>query len=348
VMQNFIAHRSRCNQPGIQHMTLKRSSSLLLIAFFGIALFGAFMGAAAQAQPAYPSRPVTLVVPYPAGGSADILARLVAQKLGERLQQAVVVDNKAGAGTAIGAKAVASAAADGYTLLLGTVSSQAINPAMNKVGYDPTKDFVGVAPIAAIPFVLVANPAFAANTLAEVVAQAKASPGKLAYASAGPGTSNHLAGELLASAANISLLHVPYKGSAPALNDVLAGHVPLMFDLQATALPYVQSGKLKALAVTSKDRSPLLPRVPTMREAGLPDYEVSAWFGVFAPSAVPGAIVAKLNADITAIMQAPDMQKKLRELGAEPETSSLDAYAKYTRDEAGKWAAVVKRAGLAP
>ena len=326
-------------------MTLKRSSSLALL---GIVFFGAYMGATAHAQPAYPNRPVTLVVPYPAGGAADILARLVAQKLGERLQQAVVVENKAGAGTAIGAKAVASAAADGYTLLMGTVSSQAINPAMAKVGYDPTKDFVGIAPIAAIPFVLVANPAFAANTLAELVAQAKANPGKLAYASAGPGTSNHLAGELLASAANISLLHVPYKGSAPALNDVLAGHVPLMFDLQATALPYVQSGKLKALAVTSKERSPLLPRVATMREAGLPDYEVSAWFGVFAPGTVPSAIVTKLNADITAIVQAPEMQKKLRELGAEPETSSVDAYAKYTRDEVGKWAAVVKRAGLAP
>jgi len=332
-------------------MTLKRSSSLLLITFFGIALFGAFMGDAAQAQPAYPSRPVTLVVPYPAGGSADILARLVAQKLGERLQQAVVVDNKAGAGTAIGAKAVASAAADGYTLLLGTVSSQAINPAM-ALGM-PNLPILGgsrfsIAGIGVVPNVIVVHPDLPVKSMAAFIELAKKSSTPLTYATAGIGTSNHLAGELLASAANISLLHVPYKGSAPALNDVLAGHVPLMFDLQATALPYVQSGKLKALAVTSKDRSPLLPRVPAMREAGLPDYEVSAWFGVFAPSAVPGAIFAKLNADITAIMQAPDMQKKLRELGAEPETSTLDAYAKYTRDEAGKWAAVVKRAGLAP
>ncbi len=171
-----------------------------------------------------------------------MVARVLGQKLGERLGQTVVIENKAGAGTAIGARAVATSAPDGYTLLLGTVSSQAINPAMSKVGYDPLKDFIAVAPVAAIPFVLVANPAMPAVSVREVLALAKASPGKIAYASAGPGTSNHLAGELMASTAGIDLLHVPYKGSAPALNDVLAGHVPMMFDLLATALPNVQSG----------------------------------------------------------------------------------------------------------
>ena len=180
----------------------------------------------AQSSGAYPNHPVTLVVPYPPGGSADVLARAIGQKLGERLGQPVVVENKAGAATAIGAKAVAHAPADGYTLLLGTVSSQAINPAMNKVGYDPVADFVPVAPLASIPFVFVANPAVPVSSVADVIALAKSKPGEIGYASAGPGTSNHLAGELFASEAKIKLLHVPYKGSAPALNDVLAGHVP--------------------------------------------------------------------------------------------------------------------------
>jgi tripartite-type tricarboxylate transporter receptor subunit TctC len=307
----------------------------------------AAFGPAVHAQ-AYPARPVTMVVPYPPGGSADILARAVGQKLGEKLGQTVVVDNKPGAGTAIGAKAVAAAPADGYTLLLGTVSSHAINPAMTKVGYDPVKDFVAVSPIAAIPFVLVAHPSMSATTLSDVVSLARATPGKIAYASAGAGTSNHLAGELLASSAQVSLLHVPYKGSAPALNDVLAGHVPMMFDLLATALPNVQSGKLKALAVTSRSRTPLLPNVPTAHESGLRDYEVTAWFGIFAPAGTPAAVVSRLNADLTAILQAPDMQKRLRDLGAEPETSAQEAYARFVRDEAGKWAGVVQKAGLAP
>jgi tripartite-type tricarboxylate transporter receptor subunit TctC len=307
----------------------------------GIALTG-------HAQTAYPKHMITLVVPYPAGGSGDILARDVGQKLGERLGQVVVVENRGGAGTAIGARYVAAAAPDGYTLLLGTVSSQSINPAMTKVGYDPLKDFTAIAPLASIPFVLVANPALAAKTVADVVAMAKAKPGELTYASAGIGTSNHLAGELLASAAGVKMLHVPYKGSAPALTDVIAGHVPLMFDLQATALPYVQAGKLKALAVTGKTRSSLLPDVPTAIESGLPGYEVTAWFGVFAPAGLPRPILERLNTEITAVLKTPDMQKRLQDLGAEPDYGTPEAFAEFNRSEAVKWAAVVKSAGLAP
>jgi tripartite-type tricarboxylate transporter receptor subunit TctC len=287
-------------------------------------------------------------VPYPPGGSADVLARAVGQKLGERLGQPVVVENKAGAATAIGAKAVARAPADGYTLLLGTVSSQAINPAMNKVGYDPVADFVPVAPLASIPFVFVANPAVPVSSVADVVALAKSKPGELAYASAGPGTSNHLAGELFASEAKIKLLHVPYKGSAPALNDVLAGHVPLMFDLQATSMAHIQGGKLKPLAVTTRERSSLLPNVPTMAEAGVPGFEVSAWFGLFAPAGVPQPIVERLNADVTAILKSPEMQKQLHDLGAEPELGTPAQYASFAKAEAAKWAQTVKGAGLAP
>lgn len=321
----------------------------LLRIFFGMLLVVAtLLGVNAQAEVVYPERPITLVVPYSPGGSADILARLVGQKLGERLGQPVVVENRAGAGTAIGARAVAAAPADGHTLLLGTVSSQAINPAMNKVGYDPLKAFTAVAPLASIPFVLVAHPSLEVGSVSELVAMAKVRPGKVGYASAGPGTSNHLAGELLAAAAQVSLLHVPYKGSAPALNDVLAGHVPVMFDLLTTALPVVQSGKLKALAVTSRERAMLLPRVPTVNESGLPNYEVTAWFGVFAPAGVPAPIVARLNAELTSVIQAADMQKHLRELGAEPELAGVDAYARHVREEVLKWGGVVKRAGLAP
>lgn len=320
-------------------MNLRRCVLLLCLSA------GAPLGLLAQG-PAYPAKPVTLVVPYPPGGSADILARSIGQELAVRLGQPVVVENKAGAGTAIGAKAVATAAPDGHTLLLGTVSSQAINPAMNKVGYDPVKDFAAVSPLAAIPFVLVAHPSVAANTLQDVVRMARAQPGKLAYASAGPGTSNHLAGELLASAAKVNLQHVPYKGSAPALNDVLGGHVPLMFDLLATARQNVQAGKLKALAVTSRERSPLLPSVPTARESGLPGYEVTAWFGIFAPAGTPEPVVNRLNTEITAVLQAAEMQKRLRELGAEPETLAPAAYNRYVREESAKWTEIVRKAGL--
>jgi tripartite-type tricarboxylate transporter receptor subunit TctC len=303
---------------------------------------------AAHAQSAYPSRPVTLVVPYAPGGSADILARAVGAELGKRLGQPIVVDNRAGAGTAIGARAVATAAPDGYTLLLGTVSSQAINPAMNKVAYDPLKDFTAVAPLASIPFVLAANPEAKIDSVAALIARAKAQPDGLSYASAGPGTSNHLAGELLASQARIRLLHVPYKGSAPALNDVVAGVVPLMFDLQATTLPYLKSGKLKALAVTSRTRSSLLPDVPTMIESGLPGYEVSAWFGLFAPARLPAPVLARLNAEVTSILDTPEMKDRLSALGAERESGDPTSYAAYTRSEAVKWADVIRHNGLAP
>ena len=316
-------------------------------ALIALSLAVAFV-APVSAEDAYPNHPITIVVPYPAGGSADVLARAVGQKLGERLHQAVIVENHAGAATAIGAKDVARAAPDGYTLLLGTVSSQAINPAMNKVGYDPIADFTPIAPIGAIPFVLVANPALPAATVADVIVLARSRPGELAYASAGLGTSNHLAGELFASDAHIKLLHVPYKGSAPALTDVLAGHVPLMFDLQATSFPHVQAGRLKALAVTGAKRSELLPKVPTMAESGLPGYEVSAWFGLFGPAGMPASVVDKLNAEVAAIQRTPEMKKRLQELGVDADEATPSAYAAFVRREAAKWAETVKGAGLAP
>jgi tripartite-type tricarboxylate transporter receptor subunit TctC len=312
-----------------------------------VLLLGACTAVPALAQ-GYPERPLTIVVPYPAGGSADILARTVGQKLSVQLEQPVIIENKAGAGTAIGARFVAEARPDGYTLLLGTVSSQAINPAMSKVGYDPVKDFVPVSALASIPFVLVANPGVSYGNVRDLIAAAKQNQGSISYASAGPGTSNHLAGEMLASAAKIQLLHVPYKGSAPALADVLAGHVPLMFDLQTTSLPNIATHKLKALAVTSSQRSPLLPGVPTVAESGLPGFEVSAWFGVFAPAKVPAPVLKKLSAAMARVLEDPALAQRLRDLGAEPDARSAAQFSAYVAEEAGKYAAVVKTAGLAP
>lgn len=303
-------------------------------------------GTAGWAQ-SYPERPIHLVVPYPPGGSADVLARLLGQKLGDRLGQSVIVENKAGAGTAVGTRAVATAAPDGYTLLMGTVSSHAINPAMNNVGYDPVTDFSPITRLASIPFVLIANPSVPGGNLADVVRLAKERPGSISYSSAGPGTSNHLAGELFASAANIDLLHVPYRGSSPALQDLVGGQVNLMFDLQATAEKYVSSGKVKALAVTGAQRSALLPNVPTVSESGYPGFEVNAWFGLFAPRGVPQAIVDKLNAAAVAVIQAPEFQERLKSMGADPESSTAAAFAAFVRSESDKWSGVVKRAGLA-
>ena len=294
----------------------------------------------------YPNKPIHLVVPYPPGGSADILARSVGQKLGERLGQAVIIENRPGAGASIGAKAVAIAPADGYTLLLGTVSSHAMSPVTNAVGYDPVKDFTPIAEIASIPFVVLANLSLPVRNIAELVALAKAKPGQVSYASAGSGTSNHLAGELLSTAANIKMLHVPYKGSAPALSDLLGGQVDTMFDLQLTAMPQIKAGKVRALAITGSKRSALLPEIPTVREAGIPNYEVSAWFGFFGPAGLPKAVVDKLNAELNAILKTSEIQKKFAELGVETESGSAEEFSAFVRSEANKWAGVIKSAGI--
>lgn len=296
----------------------------------------------------YPARAITLVVPYPPGGSADILARTVGEQLSGRLQQPVVVENRAGGGTAIGARFVANAKPDGYTLLLGTVSSQAINPAMSKVGYDPIKDFTAISALASIPFVLIAHPGTSYNSIRELVDASRDRAAPFSFASAGPGTSNHLAGEMLAKAAQIPLLHVPYRGSAPALADVLAGHVPLMFDLQTTAIPNLKAGKVKALAVTGLERSPLLPDVPTAHESGLPGFEVSAWFGLFAPAGLAPPVRQRLSEAVRSVLQDPAMGKRLREIGMEPDARDASQFGSHAVEEARKYALIVKAAGLSP
>ncbi len=315
-------------------------------------LTSGFMLLAAWPWPAmaqeYPTRPIRLIVPYPPGGSADILARMLEQKLGAQLRQPVVVDNKPGAGTAIGAEFVARSAPDGYTLLLGTISSQAMNPALARVGYDPATDFAAIAPLATIPFVLDVHAAVPATTVQALVAYAKAHPGQLNYASAGNGTSNHLAGALFNDMAGTDLTHVPYKGSAPALQDVVAGRVQVMFDLVTTSLPMLKSGAVRGLAVTSATRVPTLPDIPTMREAGFPNYEVTAWFGLFAPAGTPTAIIARLHDDVQKALAAPDLKERLAKLGMEPMAGTPRQFAKLVADDVVKWRGVVQSAGIKP
>lgn len=301
--------------------------------------------ASALAQP-YPAKSIRLIVPFPPGGSADILARAIGQKMGEGLGP-LVIDNRPGAGTAIGAEATAKAAPDGYTIMIGTVSSHAINPSLNpKLAYDPIRDFTPLAIVASIPFALVVHPAVPAANLQAFVALARQKPGTLNYASAGSGTSNHLAGELFRSRAAVDIVHIPYKGSAPALADVLAGQVDLMFDLVLTAAPQVRAGKVRALAVTGAKRSSVLPDVPTVVEAGVPDYEVSAWFGLFGPAGLPPPVVTRLHAEIARAMASPEVRERLASQGAEALTSTPEQFAAYVKDELGKWSRVVKAAGM--
>lgn len=300
----------------------------------------------AVAQP-YPTKPIRLVVPYPPGGSADMLARNLATSMSQDLGQPVVVENRPGAGTALGTREVAAAPGDGYTLMIGTVTSHAMNPALNpKIGYDPVKDFTPIAPVATIAFALVAKNTLPVKSYGELIALSRAKPGTLTYASAGVGTSNHLAGELLQSMTGVKLNHVPYKGSAPALNDLLGGHVDMMFDLVLTATKQVQAHAVRALAVTSAKRSPQMPDVPTFAELGLPAYDVSAWFGIFAPAGVPKDVVAKLEASIHSAMRSPEMRKQLAASGVDSMEGSAADFATLVGADYRKWADVIRDRGL--
>ena len=316
-----------------------------LVAQVGLAALIAFAGSAIAQN--WPAKPVRLIVPYPPGGSADILARAIGQKLAEGMGQQVIIDNRPGAGTAIGAEATAKAAPDGYTIMLGTVSSHAINPALTPgLKYDPVKDFAPVSLVASIPFALIVHPSLPAHSVKELVALAKTKPGALNFSSAGTGTSNHLAGELFKSMTGTFMVHIPYKGSAPALNDLIAGQVQLMFDLVLTTAPHVKSGAVRAIAVTGSERSSALPGVPTVAESGVPGYEVSAWFGFFAPAGTPAAIVNALNAETVKAMRLPDLRERLANQGADAVTDTPDQFAAYVKEELGKWTRVVKASGM--
>jgi tripartite-type tricarboxylate transporter receptor subunit TctC len=299
----------------------------------------------AQAQ-AWPAKPISLVVTYPAGGGADTMARLIAPKLGEALGQPVIVENKPGASGQIGASAVAKATPDGYTLMLDA-SSFAVNPALfAKLPYDSDKAFKPIGVIALFPNVLLANPGFGAKSVKDVVTAAKVKKHAVSYASSGNGSAQHLAGAMFESAAGVDMLHVPYKGGAPALNDVIGGQVPLFFGNLASTLQHVKAGKLLPLAVTSGKRSPILPEVPTMAEAGVAGYEVYEWNAVFAPAGTPDAVIAKLAAALQTTLDSADVKTRIAQLGGELQTAKPDATQQFIRQQTTLWARLVKERGI--
>ena len=314
-------------------------------ALVAAALLGSACGAASAQD--YPARPVRWVSPWPPGGANDIFSRIIAQRLSEALSQPVVVENRPGAAGAIGTEAVAKSPADGYTLTLGSSPTHAIAPSLNPaLPYDPLRDFDAVTLVAVVPNVLVVNPALPVTSVRELVALAKSRPGTLNFASAGNGTSQHLSGELFKVMAGVDMVHVPYKGTAPALAELLAGQVQLTFDNIPALLPHIQSGKLRALAVTPAARSAALPNLPTIAEAGVAGYDASVWFGVFVPAGTPRPLVLRLHSEIARALAAPDIKTRMAAMGAEVSGIGPDAFREFWRKEIPKWAEVVKAAGI--
>ena len=318
---------------------MKRITTLLV----GLAF--ASLAGVSHAQ-AWPSKPIRWIVPFAPGGTTDILARTIAEKLTPALGKPVIVENNPGAGGSVGATQTAKAAPDGYTIMGGTISTHAINASLyKKLPYDPVKDFVPITLIARVPNLLVVNPEVPAKNVKELIALLKANPGKYTFASSGNGTSQHLSGELFKSMAGVDMQHIPYKGSPPALQDVVGGQVTMTFDNITTAWPLAKAGKLRALAVTTAKRSPIAPDVPTLAESGLAGYEVGSWQGVFAPAGTPPDVVKRLNTEIVKIINMPDVRAKLEALGAEPVGNSSDEFATIVKSEVAKWAKVVKESG---
>jgi tripartite-type tricarboxylate transporter receptor subunit TctC len=294
----------------------------------------------------YPSRPIRYIVPQAPGGSSDTLARIVTQRAAEGLGQQLVVDNRPGATGVIGAEVVARANPDGYTLLQ-VATSHATNPAMqSKLPYDTLRDFAAISLLSQQPNIWLVHPSLPVRNVKELIAYAKAKPGQLNFASSGTGGSQHLAGELLKSMTGIEMTHVPYKGSPPALVDVLAGRVPLMSSTMPPALPHIKSGKVRALAVTSARRSPALPDVPTVAESAVPGYEAIAWQGLVAPAGTPKAAISRINAEFVKALKQPDVAAKLNEQGFETVASTPEWFAQYTKAEIAKWSKVIKAAGV--
>ena len=298
-----------------------------------------------HAEPHWPRKPIKLVVPYPPGGATDIVTRVTAERLGAQLGQTVIVENRPGAGGNIGAEAVARAPGDGYSLLVAT-TAHAINKSLFKnLNYDILDDFVPVSLLTKGPLVLVVNPDFEAQNVAELIAMAKAQPDSIAYASSGNGQSTHMAAELFSSIAGIQMRHIPYKGSAPALNDVVAGQVPMMFDALLSCMPFVKAGRLRAIAVTGAERAEILPDVPTVAEAGLDDFQIYAWYGLLAPAGTPAEIVERLSMELKAALSHERVQRILREQGLTSAWDSLANTRKYLEEEVTKWGSVVRTSG---
>ena len=318
-----------------------------LFARFATLLFsGALLFPILVAAQPYPSKPIRLVVPFPPGGSLDVVARAIGQKLSEAWGQPVVIDNRPGAGGNIGADVVAKSVPDGYTILEGALSTHAVNVSLYaKMPYDPIRDFTPITLVAVTPNVLVLNPSLPANSVGELIAYAKANPGKLSFGSGSNGSAGHLAGELFKTEAGVDMLHVPYKGGAPALQALLAGDTQLMFDNLANSMQLVRAGKLKAIAVTTAKRSALVPELPTLAETGLPGFDIYTWWGFLAPAGTPKEIIAKWNAEVTRILNAPDMRAFFAQQGAEPAPTTPEQFAALIRSEIPKYAKIIKDSG---
>ena len=308
------------------------------------ALTLAFAALAAQAQ--YPNRPVKLIVPFPPAGATDIVGRIVAQKLGEQLGQPVVVENRPGAGGSIGSDLVAKSAPDGYTLLIATSSTHSIGPMLQKLPYDPLKDFAPITHVANVPNVLVVSPKLPVGSVAELIALAKSKPGQLNFASSGVGTIVHLNAELFKMLAGVDLVHVPYKGTALSIPDVANGSIAMLFDSLASVQPHIKAGRVRPLAVNAQKRSALLPEVPTLAEAGMPAFDRYTWFGMFAPAGTPAAIVERVQSGVLAALKAPDLLERFAAAGAEAVGSTPGQFVERIKSDAAKWAQVIKAANV--
>ncbi|HUN67218.1 MAG TPA: tripartite tricarboxylate transporter substrate binding protein [Burkholderiales bacterium] len=310
-----------------------------------------FLAALALALPLsalsqYPQHAIKLVVPFPPAGATDIVGRIVGQKLGERLGQAVVVENRPGAGGSIGSDLVAKSAPDGYTLLIATSSTHSIGPALQKLPYDPIKDFAAITQVATVPDVLVVSPKLPVANVKELIAYARERPGKLNFASSGIGTVVHLNGEMFKMLTGLDIVHVPYKGTALSIPDLASGNVAILFDSLASAMPNIKAGTVKPLAINAARRSALLPDVPTLAEAGLPAFDRYTWFGMFAPAGTPSDIVRRIQTEVVAALKSPDVRERLDAVGAEPVGSTPEQFVERIRSDGARWAEVIKAANV--
>ncbi|MCP3017644.1 tripartite tricarboxylate transporter substrate binding protein [Cupriavidus basilensis] len=327
-------------------MTLHHASRRRLLAFAAALSLAGGLALPLHAQPtAWPTKPIKLVVGYAAGGATDVIARIIALKLGEQLGQPMVVDNRAGANSNVGAEVVAKSVPDGYTLYVYTIANTINASLYDKLGYDPQKDFEPIGLIARIPNILVVNPKLPVKTLADYIRFAKASQDGITFASSGSGSSIHLSGEMFKMQARLNMLHIPYRGSAPAVTDLLGGQVQSMFDNTPSALPHVKAGRLRAIAITSAQRSPLLPEVPTVAESGFPGFDVQSWFSLAAPAGTPRPVIERLNSALNKVLAAPDVRQRLQDLAATPEPGSPEQLRRLIAAETKRWHDVVKQSG---
>jgi tripartite-type tricarboxylate transporter receptor subunit TctC len=329
---------------GFSHKFFKRILNMKKLALSCLSIIFLAAPIAVQAQP-YPNKPIKMVVPFPAGGTVDFFARVIAPKLSDALGQQVLVENRSGAGGNIATEFVAKSPADGYTLLMGSEIVSINISLYSKLGYDPVKDLDPVVLVGTVPNILIVSPEFPASSLKQLIAKAKAEPGKLSFASTGQGTSSHLSSELMKSMAGVDILHVPYKGGPPAIADLIGRQVSMMFINIPTGMPQVKAGKVKVLAVSSKQRVPQIPDVPTVDEAGLKGFETSAWSGVYAPAGTPQPVIVRLNAEINKILKIPAVREQLAAQGAQPAGGSPEDFKRFTSNEIVKWAKVIKTSG---